>query len=137
MQFVDTNIFIRFLTKDDPKKAGKCLSLFQKAEKGKLNLQTTESIVAEIVYILESKRLYNLTHIEIYSRLLPILRIKGLKIPYKNTLILGLEIYSKNNIDFEDAILIAFTLNTDTTDIYSYDKGFDKMPGINRLEPSS
>ena len=53
MQFVDINIFIRFLTKDDPKKAEACFDLLQRAEKGEINLQTTESITAETVYVLE------------------------------------------------------------------------------------
>src|SRR3989344_8580749 len=98
MQFVDTNIFIRFLTKDDPKKADACFDLLQRAEKGEINLQTTESVIAETVYILESKRLYNLSRKEIYQKLFPLLKIKSLKIPYKNSLLLALDIYSKKNL---------------------------------------
>ena len=135
MQFVDTNIFIRFLTKDDPKKADACFDLLQRAEKGEINLQTTESVIAETVYILESKRLYNLSRKEIYQKLFPLLKIKSLKIPYKNSLLLALDIYSKKNLDFEDAVLIANSLRVGSKEIYSYDKGIDKFSGIKRLEP--
>jgi len=135
MQFVDTNIFIRFLTKDDPKKAEACRNLLKKAEDGKVELQTTESVIAEIVYVLESKRLYNLTRDQIYERLLPILTIDSLKIPYKNSIISALEIYTKNIIDFEDALLIANARRLDSKEIYTYDKEFDKVKGIKRLEP--
>ena len=135
MQFVDTNIFIRFLTKDDPKKADACFDLLQRAEKGEINLQTTESVIAETVYILESKRLYNLSRKEIYQKLFPLLKIKSLKIPYKNSLLLALDIYSKKNLDFEDAVLIANSLRVGSKEIYSYDKGIDKVSEVKRLEP--
>ena len=135
MQFVDTNIFIRFLTKDDPKKADACFDLLQRAEKGEINLQTTESVIAETVYILESKRLYNLSRKEIYQKLFPLLKIKSLKIPYKNSLLLALDIYSKKNLDFEDAVLIANSLRVGSKEIYSYDKGIDKFSEVKRLEP--
>jgi predicted nucleic acid-binding protein len=32
MPFVDTNIFLRYLTKDDPDKAQACFELFKRAE---------------------------------------------------------------------------------------------------------
>ncbi len=135
MQFVDTNIFIRFLTKDDPKKAEACFDLLQRAEKGEINLQTTESITAETVYVLESKRLYDLSKKEIYQKLFPLLKIKGLKITYKKSLILALDIYLKWNLDFEDAILIAHSLRVGSKEIYSYDRSIDKFSGVKRLEP--
>jgi len=135
MRFVDTNIFIRFLTKDDPVKAKACFKLFREAEKGGLELQTTESIIAEIVYILESKRLYNLSRSEIAKCLFPVIRIRKLRIPYKITMISALEIYSRENIDFEDAVLVSHALRTGSKEIYSYDKGIDKIMTIKRLEP--
>lgn len=135
MQFVDTNIFLRFLTKDDPKKAEKCLALFESANKKEIKLQTTESVITEIVYILSSKRLYNLSRLEVYEKLVPILKMRGLKIPNKRTLITALIIYSEYTVDFEDAVLVANTLKTESREIYSYDRGFNKISEIKRLEP--
>lgn len=34
MRFVDANIFIRYLTRDDPAKGAACLSLFQRVQQG-------------------------------------------------------------------------------------------------------
>lgn len=135
MQFVDTNIFIRFLTKDESQKAGACFKLLDKAVRGETKLHTTESVIAEIVYILASKRLYNLSSSQIYEKLFPILKIRGLKIPYKRTLIKALEVYAASKLDFEDAVLVAAMLRTKSKEIYSYDRGFDKILDIKRLEP--
>lgn len=135
MQFVDTNVFIRFLTKDEPQKAEACFSLLDKATKGEIKLQTTESVIAEIVYILASKRLYNLPRRQIFEKLFPVLKIRGLNVPNKRTLIKALEVYAASKLDFEDTILVANMQRTKSKELYSYDRGFDKIPEIKRLEP--
>lgn len=135
MQFVDTNIFIRFLVKDDSKKAQACSVLLESANKGLVRLQTTESVIAEIIYILSSKRLYCLGRQEILDKVAAILRIRGLSVLHKRTLLQALFIYAQTKLDFEDAILVAHMEKTKTHEIFSYDTGFDKIPSVKRLEP--
>jgi len=107
MRFLDANVILRYLTRDDPKKAEKCYELFQKAKRGEIELTTCEAIIAEVVYVLSSKNLYNLPRDEIYSLLLPIINLKGLKITQKRIFIRALDIYASKNIDFEDALSFA------------------------------
>lgn len=52
--FVDTNVFLRFLTRDDPVKAEKARRLFTAAMAGELVAETSLLVVAEIVWTLES-----------------------------------------------------------------------------------
>jgi len=80
-QFVDTNIFLRYLTRDDPQKAEACYRLFEKAKNSEVTLTTSESVIAEIVFVLSSPRVYHLTRTEVRARLYPILALEGLKIP--------------------------------------------------------
>ena len=56
-EFVDTNVFIRLLARDDPEKTRRCLALLQRAERGEAQLVTSESVVAEVVYVLSSPAL--------------------------------------------------------------------------------
>ena len=135
MRFVDTNIFIRVLAKDDPSKSERCFNLFTKADIGEIELHTSESIISEVVYVLSSKRLYNVARGVIAESLSTILKIKGLKIPHKSIIISALNLYSQNSIDFEDAVLVSYTLNSKSSEIYSYDKDISKVDGIKRLEP--
>jgi predicted nucleic acid-binding protein len=137
MQFVDTNIFIRFLTGDDPEKAQQCKLLFERANRGEVDLTTSESVIAEIVFILSSKRLYNQSRSDIRSRLYPLISIQGLKIAHRRVYLRALDIYEKNNLDFEDALTVARMEQQDLTQIYSYDRDFDTVDGIeiDRLEP--
>ena len=44
MPFLDTNIIIRDLTKDDPVKADACFTLIQAIKHGQESVETTESV---------------------------------------------------------------------------------------------
>jgi predicted nucleic acid-binding protein len=137
MQFIDTNIFIRYLTQDDPQKAAACFRLFEQAKRNEVEVTTSEVIIAEVVYILSSKRLYNLSRHDIRVRLYPLIALSGLKLPYKRQLLRALDLYSMNNVDFEDALSVATMERQAITDVYSYDEDFDRIRGsvIQRIEP--
>jgi len=135
MQFVDTNIFLRHLTGDDPLKAQACFALFKKAQQNQIQLTTSESVIAEIVYILSAKTLYNLAREQIRARLDPLLSLPGLKLPYRQTYLRALELYVSHSIDFEDALSCAHMERETLNEIYSYDRDFDKIQTIKRLEP--
>jgi uncharacterized protein len=81
MQFLDANVILRYLTRDDPEKAERCLALLQRAERNEVALTTSEAIIAEVVYVLSSPRLYNLSPQRIRELLLPVLHLRGLKLP--------------------------------------------------------
>lgn len=51
---VDTNIFLRFLTGDDPAKALACKELFERAERKEVDLYTNELVLAELAWTLRS-----------------------------------------------------------------------------------
>lgn len=137
MTFVDTNIFIRYLTRDDPEKASACYRLFEKAKLGQIELTTSESVIAEIVFILSSRRLYGLSHQDIRVRLYPIISLPGLKLTNRRQYLRALDLYSNNNIDFEDAISIAAMERQKISLIYSYDEDLDQVKGceVSRIEP--
>lgn len=59
MDFVDTNIFLRYLTQDQPVAAQKCFELFQRVKQKEIQLATSESVLAEVVYG-TTQTLYNL-----------------------------------------------------------------------------
>jgi predicted nucleic acid-binding protein len=137
MYFVDTNIFIRYLTQDDPQKAEACFRLFEQAKRNAIEITTSEAIIAEVVFILASKNLYKLSRQEIRVRLYPIISLSGLKLPHKPQILRALDLYGNNSIDFEDALSIATMERQSITGIYSYDKDFDHVRGstVKRIEP--
>lgn len=135
MRFLDANVILRYLTRDDPEKAKHCLELFRKAKEKEVVLTTSESVIAEVVYVLSSPKLYNLSRERIRELLLPILDISGLEMLYKRTYRRALDLYASYAIDFEDAVSLAHMERQEISDIISYDKDFDGIEGIRRVEP--
>jgi predicted nucleic acid-binding protein len=137
MKFLDTNIILRFLTRDDEAKAESCYQLFQRVQQGEEEIFTSEAIIAEVAYVLYSRRApYQLSHSEIRDRLLPILTLQGLKLPQKRVCLDALDIYADSPfLDFEDALTVAHMGQRGINEIVSYDRDFDRVAGIQRVEP--
>ena len=136
VRFVDTNVFLRHLTGDDPAKARACLELFRQAQRGEVNLTTSETVIAEVVYVLASPQAgYGLSRTEIRQRLYPLLLLPGLKLPDRRTYLRALDLYASYAVDFEDALTVAHMERLKVTELYSYDRHFDRVPDIQRLEP--
>ncbi|MCY4616303.1 MAG: type II toxin-antitoxin system VapC family toxin [Chloroflexi bacterium] len=137
MRFVDTNVFIRYLTGDDEDKARACYELFQRVQRGHEELFTTESVVAELTYVLSSRRgPYQLGHDAIRDRLLPLLALRGLRLPQKGVCLTALDLYGSSPfLDFEDALAVAHMEQRGLTEILSYDRDFDRIAEVQRTEP--
>ncbi len=133
--FIDTNIIIRYLTKEDPDKARACYALFKQAEENKITITTSESVIAEAVFVLASKKHYNLSPVEIKKRLTAILSLRGFKLEYRQTYLRALELYTTYTMDFEDCLSIAHMERQQLKNIYSYDQDFDRVTSVNRIEP--
>ena len=133
--FIDTNIFIRYLTKDDPVKYRACLSLFKKAESNKAILTTSESVVAEVVFVLSSRKHYGPSRKQIQVALSRLLILPGFRVSNHGVFIRALGIYAQHTIDFEDCLTIAHMEQAHMKILYSYDQDFDRLENILRQEP--
>ena len=132
--FVDTNVFLRFLTRDDPHKAKQARALFQDAIDGKVTLVTNLLVVAEIVWTLES--FYELDKPDIATKVEKILNTPHLECPEGELILNALDLYATKNIDFIDAYH-AFLLKAEgLTRIATYDrKHFRRVEGLEIVEP--
>jgi predicted nucleic acid-binding protein len=134
-QFVDTNIFIRYLTRDDPQKAEACLRLFEQAKASGVILTTSESVLAEVVFVLGSPRGYRLSRADVRARLYPLVAMEGLKLADRRKYFRALDLYATHNIDFEDALTVAHMEQYNLDELYSYDRDFDRVGEVKRIEP--
>jgi predicted nucleic-acid-binding protein len=135
-EFVDANLFVRFLTQDDRTKARNVGELFQRAEAGEFDLVTSEAIVAEVVYVLSSDELYRRTRQEIATALGFLLRTRAIRIDHKQSVLDALDLYQTTRLDFEDCLATAHAVRETDGRVFSYDKGFGRISGITRLEPA-
>jgi len=132
-KFVDTNIFLRYLTKDDPSKYEKCKEIFKKAMKGEIAITTSGMVIAELVWTLLSY--YKVPKAEVVEKVTVIVGTKSLSIPDKHIVADALVLYARKNIDFIDAYNAVFMRYHGLREIYSYDEDFELMEDIQRQEP--
>ena len=132
--FVDTNLFIRYLTNDDPALADRVEKLLDDAAIGAVQLVTTELVIAETVWVLESS--YHLNNARIAPLVRGILATQGLEVINGDLIGKALVMYELQNIDFVDAYIAALMEKQGIHDIYSYDRNhLSRVNNINRREP--
>ena len=132
--FVDTNVFVRYLTGDDERKASAFEKLLVQAASGKIGLVTSEIVIAELVWVLESY--YKLKPPVIGELIRAILNTEGLKTKGSDMIEKALDLYESENIDFIDAHIIAYMRSNHIETLCSFDKRhLSKVDGIRRIEP--
>jgi uncharacterized protein len=118
--FVDTNVFIRYLTNDDPALADRVELLLDNAAGGAVKLITTELVMAETIWVLESY--YKLTNVQIAPLIRGILATPGMEVINGDLVGKALILYELQNIDFVDAYIAALMEKQGIRDVYSYDR---------------
>ncbi len=131
-RFVDTNILIRYFTRDDETKASKALALLTRVERGQEQLETSIIVIFETVYAL--RRLYQVPKAQIHELVGNLIRLRGLHLPGKNLCLEALDLYLERNISFADCYNAVYMRGREIPEIYSWDTDFDKMESIIRVE---
>jgi len=132
-QFVDTNVFLRVLTGDDPVKAARCRKLFEQAVAGTISLETSDLVVAEIVWTLLSY--YELPKRSVIEKVGQILNTPNLAVTNHDVLAEALALWGRHGCDFIDAYNAALMHRDGLTELVSYDSDFDSLHFLRRREP--
>ena len=100
-----------------------------------MSLVTSESIIAEITFVLSSKATYGISRPLVATALRPVLANPGLRVDHKRSILRALDTWESSNLDFEDCLSVEHVRRAGLDGIYSYDRDFDRVPDIRRLEP--
>lgn len=133
MKFLDTNVILRHLTGEDARQAARCEALFERADRGREVLYTTVLVIAEIIWVLGAR--HGHPKARIVDGIRRMLNTRNIVIEDREALLLALQLFEQHPIDFIDAYNGAVMQARGLEVIYSYDKDFDLIPGIQRLEP--
>lgn len=132
-RFVDTNILLRYLVRDDEEKARRALVLLARVERGEEKVITSPMVIFETVFTLQSR--YKVPRERIKELVLSIIALRGLQLPSKNVYYRAFDLYVAHNLSFADAYNAAYMEAEKVSNIYSFDADFDKIAGIVRTEP--
>ena len=132
-RFLDTNILIRYLTRDDPDKAPRALRLLTRVERGEEKVALSPMVIFEVVFTLQKQ--YRVPRERIRDSLGDILSLRGVEMPNKELFRRALDLYARGGISFADAYNASYMQSRRLTEIYSWDEDFDRIEGIVRVEP--
>jgi predicted nucleic-acid-binding protein len=125
----DTNILIRYLTRDDESLYVRAKEFFDKVKEGSTRAIILESVIAECIYVLT--KIYKVPKNRAAESLIDILRYKGIVNDDQKELILALSLFSERNIDIVDCILCVKAAGPDTS-LFSFDSELNKMSDSQR-----
>ncbi len=132
--FVDTNLFVRYLTDDDTEKADRVEALLASAAAGNVRLITADLVLVELVWVLESS--YDMKPGEIAPMIRAILATPGLEVINGPLLARALDHYEGRNVDIVDGYIAALMEKLNIAEVYSYDrKHLSRLDSLKRKEP--
>lgn len=128
-KILDANTIVRYLTNDDSKKSKRVEKLLNTSPD--LSLRLLDMVCAEIVWVLT--KFYKFNKKDVMEKMQIVIGMSCI-LANKERLFLSLQASSKHNIDFIDAY-IAIIAEENKEDVCSFDRDFDKIKSVKRLEP--
>ena len=133
LPFLDTNVVLRHLLGDDPDHSPRATAYLGRVERGEVRVRTADTVVFETVFVLE--RTFRQPKVRIRDGVLAVLDLPGVVLPGKRRVHRAFELYVGVNIPFADAFHAALMESLGLTEVVSFDRDFDRVSGLRRVEP--
>ena len=131
--FLDINVVLRHLLQDHADHSPRASALFERIGLGEIEVQATPSVVFEAIYVLE--KTWRVSKTDIRRAIGTILRLPRFNIVEKSRLERALDLFVERNIPYIDAYHAVAMDDLGCTQIISFDHHYDRIPGIERVEP--
>jgi predicted nucleic acid-binding protein len=131
--FIDTNVFVRHLTQDHADFSPKATAFLARIERGDIQARTADTAIFETVFLLEKR--YGRARADIRDGVLALVGLPGLALPNKHRLRRVFELYIDVKLSFGDAFHVALMEQLGIEEIATFDRDFDRVPGIRRVDP--
>ncbi|HLZ68862.1 MAG TPA: PIN domain-containing protein [Dehalococcoidia bacterium] len=132
---IDSNTILRYLVNDAPQLAVRAIALFERVASGEERVLLEDVVLAEVIWTLTT--FYRATRVQIHDYLDPILDLDGVENGDKQALQMALVFYRDRHVDFVDALLAAKAIRAGSGELYTFDRDFDRLPGVARRDPGS
>lgn len=130
---IDANVLIRFVRADHPQQSPASRALIERVSNGDVEVFLPEIALCDTVWTLQSY--YKLSRRDIAQFALDLMALNGVRMARKPVARRAAVLYGETSVDFSDALIVAEMLHDDRRAIYSYDRDFDRLAGISRMEP--
>jgi uncharacterized protein len=130
---IDANIILRFLLADHPEHSPRCKQLLERIESGAEVVTLPEVVLSDVIWTLKSFYRWPNERIQAFAMML--LGLDGIQMTRKPLVQTAVLLFAQHNVDFSDALVVAEMQWNQRPEIYSYDRDFQRVSGIVRIEP--
>lgn len=139
MIFLDANIFLRVLTRssDPPVQRMNQLAgdLLRRADRGQVDVTTSDTVIAEVAFILTSRAHYQLAVDDAAARIATIVSVRGFKLRDKRVVLQALHLWTAHpKLGFVDALTASYAQQPGV-ELATFDRDFDQLSGIAHWQP--
>jgi len=129
---IDANIFLEVFLNQE--KIERCRTFLNKTAAGEVKAVVSDFTIDTVLLSMERN---SIIIQEMKEFLLKISNSKGVRIYPINMRdrIAALKLIDRYNLDYEDALVLQSAIATNSKEIISFDKHFDKVKEIKRIEP--
>ena len=130
--FIDANIFLEVILKDEKNES--CKNYLNKIKNNEIMAITSDFIIYTCLLQIER----NIKDNEKLKKfILGINSLNGLEIirPYLTDIHNAIKIANKESLDFDDSLVVSCMKSANINKLVSFDKHFDKVKTIKRIEP--
>lgn len=131
--FIDTNIFLRHLLQDHEEQSRKASRYLSRLDAGEFQAETGAAVIGEVVFTMV--RGYKIPRLEVASVVGRMVSSAALHLPGKQVILAALELSASLNIPYVDALNVVEARRSSISTIVSFDRDFDRVPGLRRVEP--
>jgi predicted nucleic-acid-binding protein len=133
--FVDTNILIRLIVKDNDLKRKACEKLLERSKQKEVILYILPIAILEVVWVLE--KYYKLEKKVIREVVEAILNTPEFKCEMEEVFKKAIETYEEKNVKFADAVMGYWGLEKGLSTVFTYDeKDYKRIEGLEVRKPS-
>ena len=133
--FVDTNILLRLLLSDEPNHSPRTRALFDRIARNQIIAWLSDAVIFETVYVLEKNN--RIERERIANVMLDILNAPGTKYLGWANMHDVFALYTlHHHLSIADCLHASLARQLPAATIVSFDKGFDRVEGLRRVEPS-
>ena len=129
MRYIDTNVFLRFLTEKNPPR--ELLELFDNLQKGKEKAKCLDMVFFQVIFVLKS--FYKVEKEKIIKAMKSILSLDGLYMQNKKIIERTIDLWESHPDDIIDCYIVANMENDGETELYTFDKKIKNL-GVKIVE---
>jgi len=132
--FLDTNILIEYLVGAEPEKRARSEALLACVQTGELSVSIAATVILEACWVLTQR--YELPRRVIRDSLTAIIQLPGLSLEHRDVILESLDLWVRQNpLSFADCYHLLYARHLGLTQIYTFDRKMNRLPGVARVEP--